>query len=136
MKHEGITREECARSGLTLLGGLAVLFGLMFLRWVRAIDFLWPILILFVGLMLAMRPGLFGRMFLRLTPRSIRIRSSIVSAVIVLLCLVVFVGVQGALVATDTQRPLASFQSVFRTEASLWLVRSARRANFCWCEAT
>ena len=109
LKREGMTRHECAQSGLTLLGGLTFVFGLMFLRWVRAIDFLWPILILFIGLMLSVRPGLFGRTFERLQPRGVRVRPSIVHLLLCLLCLVVFAGVQGALVATDNQRPLASF---------------------------
>ncbi len=109
LKRSALTPSEIRASILPLLGVLVLVFGIMFLKWTRAIDFLWPLLILLVAAQLSLRPGLFGRTVERILPRSIRIRPSIVCFLVILLCAVVFTGVQSVLYSTDDQRPLSAF---------------------------
>ncbi len=109
LKKEGMTRSEYERSRAAPLAVLTVLFALMFSQWSRAVDFLWPLLILLSACVLTSHPGLFGRTLERILPRSVRVRPAIVSLIVILLCAVSFTGIQGALLNTDDQRSISTY---------------------------
>lgn len=105
----GMTIREYRQSGLSLLSFLAGFFLLLFLLWTRAIDALWPTLVLLLVRILSLRPGIFQETIRHLLPSRFRIKPIILYLLFFLLVTSVFAGVQGALYSSDDDRSLRPY---------------------------
>lgn len=106
---DGMTSRDYQQSGLSLLSFLAGFFLLLFLLWTRAIDFLWPILVLLLIRILSLKPGIFQETITHLLPSRFRIKPLILYLLFFMLVASVFAGVQGALYASDETRSLRPY---------------------------
>ncbi len=90
---------QYVRKGMPLLFALAAIFFLLFLRFGRAIDFLWPLCIVALGAVWSARETLFTRI-------SARLRVLVV-VFLLAISLLNTVGISHRLLATDAERDLA-----------------------------
>ena len=108
---------SCARyhrSGLTFLAGIVLFFAVLFLLWMRSIDFLWPFTILFLIVLLHEEPTLIQETTKRLFPASRRLRIGVFSTLTVALCGSVYIHEARALITTDDRRSLQMYADALR----------------------
>ncbi len=107
----GMSIRQYHRTGLSFLLLVNLIFLLLFLRYSRSIDFLWPLLLLSFLVLLSERPEALTVAVDRLVPPSLRIHPVLPPLITLLLCASVFAGVQGALYSSDETRSLRTYQN-------------------------
>ncbi|MFA5799784.1 MAG: hypothetical protein WC840_02385 [Candidatus Peribacteraceae bacterium] len=92
-----------------LLDVLVAAFFLQFLIWLRAIDFLWPLLLLLIGALLADGGRVLERLGRLLLP-PVFVKTSVVATLLLLLCGATIGRLTYDLISTDGSRSLRSLQ--------------------------
>ncbi len=121
--HGGLIRKKIAwhtyqETGLSALSFLTFFFLFLFFLWARAIDFLWPIAILFLVRLLSLYPGLFTETLRSITPKRFIFRPTISVLIVLLLCSSSFFAVAKELVKTDGDRTLSIYEDALRAVPS------------------
>ncbi|MSR67619.1 hypothetical protein EXS65_02230 [Candidatus Peribacteria bacterium] len=124
---EGITLRQYGECGLSFLIFLTLLFITFFLLWARAVDFLWPTLILLLTLLLSVSPGIFSRTMIAILPKKLSGNRRMGFYILLLLLASVVFSMHRTLRASDGDRSLETY-----TQALRFVPQGAMVLNVDW----
>lgn len=122
---DGVRLQNLWRQRVGLTAAAALLFLACFSLWLRAIDLLWPFLLLLVAQLIGACPSIL-RTASGFLPSSPRRQRPLLCAVTIVICLLNAIAVGGRLLRTDTARALSQFEAIQRLPAG------ARVLNIDW----